>query len=206
MAELSNSRWEEYARGRATGLSAADAWLAAGFNAKTKTYASSYGRALQRSHPEVTARITEIEEEIRTNALRKAEVDREWVLNRLKDNHDKAAAEKEVLDRQGNPTGEYTFQGNVANRSLELVGKELGMFVERFSIESLDQELEGMSPAELRAFVKTAATEVGLRVVEMNDDELREAVRQDPERAASEEAGGVSSVPEAGGVPPSRRH
>ena len=36
-----------------------------------------------------------------------------------------------VLDRQGKPTGEYTFQGNLANKALELLGKELGMFGKR---------------------------------------------------------------------------
>jgi len=36
-----------------------------------------------------------------------------------------------VLDKQGEPTGEYTYQGAVANRALELIGKHLGMFIDR---------------------------------------------------------------------------
>jgi hypothetical protein len=31
-------------------------------------------------------------------------------------------------DREGNPTGEYTYQGGVANKALELLGKVLGIF------------------------------------------------------------------------------
>jgi hypothetical protein len=36
-----------------------------------------------------------------------------------------------VLDREGNPTGEYTSQASSAIRALELIGKELGMFTGR---------------------------------------------------------------------------
>jgi hypothetical protein len=36
-----------------------------------------------------------------------------------------------VLDSEGRPTGEYRYGGNVANRALELLGKELGMFIDR---------------------------------------------------------------------------
>jgi hypothetical protein len=35
------------------------------------------------------------------------------------------------LDHEGNPTGVYTYQGNVANKALELLGRELGMFAQR---------------------------------------------------------------------------
>ena len=44
-------------------------------------------------------------------------------------------AESAVLDHEGNPT-EYRFQGNVAYRARELIGKELGMFVERRKVET----------------------------------------------------------------------
>ena len=43
-----------------------------------------------------------------------------------------------VTDREGNETGEYTYQGSVANRALELVGKELGMFHERVEHSGAD--------------------------------------------------------------------
>ena len=32
-----------------------------------------------------------------------------------------------VLDREGKPIGVFTYNGQVANRALELIGKELGM-------------------------------------------------------------------------------
>jgi hypothetical protein len=35
------------------------------------------------------------------------------------------------LDHEGNPTGVYTYQGNVAIKALEMLGRELGMFAQR---------------------------------------------------------------------------
>jgi len=220
MEKLDNPRWEEYAQHKAAGMKQGKAWIASGFNAKTPAQAAKYGRQLESRHPEVTARADYLMDQAAMTAAKLAQVDREWVLSELKDTYEKAAAETEVTDRQGNPTGKYTFNASGANRALELVGKELGMFVERYSIESLDSQLDGMTPAELRAFVKTAATDVGLRVVEMNDAEAREWIfrtaprlglrveesREDPVRAETEEALGLSAVSEAEGVPPSRRH
>ncbi|SEC70796.1 hypothetical protein SAMN05444161_1674 [Rhizobiales bacterium GAS191] len=57
-------------------------------------------------------------------------IDRLWVLARLVDNVNRAMQGKKVTAR-GAPTGEYRYDGSVANRALELIGKELGMFVER---------------------------------------------------------------------------
>ena len=40
-----------------------------------------------------------------------------------------------MRDRDGKPTGEYQYQGNVANKALELLGRHLGMFVDRIAHE-----------------------------------------------------------------------
>ena len=39
--------------------------------------------------------------------------------------------ERPVLDSSGKSTGTYRYAGSVANRALQLLGRELGMFVER---------------------------------------------------------------------------
>ena len=44
-----------------------------------------------------------------------------------------------MTNRQGEPTGDYVYQGTVVNRSLELLGKELGMFADRHIFEGLDK-------------------------------------------------------------------
>jgi hypothetical protein len=71
-----------------------------------------------------------IEEAIAARA-RRAEITADWVLSKLAENAAKAAQEVPVLDREGNPTGFYVYQGAVVNRALELLGKHLGMFPDR---------------------------------------------------------------------------
>ena len=68
----------------------------------------------------------------RTNATQ------DWVLERLEENVERAMGRVPVLDREGNETGEWTYQGSVANRSLELLGKHLGMFPNRTEVSGPD--------------------------------------------------------------------
>ncbi len=53
------------------------------------------------------------------------------MIENLKRNLERSMQERPVLDSSGKPTGEYRYAGNVANKALELLGRELGMFVER---------------------------------------------------------------------------
>lgn len=54
-----------------------------------------------------------------------------------------------VLDKSGNPTGEFSFKPGEAIKALELIGKHLGMFSEKLQIESrsLSQGSERLSPS-----------------------------------------------------------
>lgn len=54
-----------------------------------------------------------------------------FVLDGLRENYERAMQHEAVLDKDGVATGEYVWAGAVANRSLELLAKHLGMFVER---------------------------------------------------------------------------
>jgi hypothetical protein len=49
-------------------------------------------------------------------------------------NVERAMQAEPVIDAKGVPTGQYVYNGNVANRALELLGKELSMFVDRKEI------------------------------------------------------------------------
>ena len=73
----------------------------------------------------------------------------------------------------GKPTGQYKYEPSAVNRAHELIGKELGMFVERYSNENFDSELAGMDRQEILATVKALVSEVGLRTLDMTDDETR---------------------------------
>jgi hypothetical protein len=80
--------------------------------------------------------------------LEKVEVDKNWVVANLKSVVERCMEAEEVLDCRGKPTGKYTFNATGANRALELLGKKLGMFVDRgemkLEINSLDEALAAM--------------------------------------------------------------
>ena len=67
---------------------------------------------------------------IRADVEIEATVDRSYVIANLRENAARAMQAVPVLDRDGNETGVYKYQGSVANRSLELLGKSIGMFVD----------------------------------------------------------------------------
>lgn len=51
-----------------------------------------------------------------------------WVVEQLAKNHARAMQVEAVLDKDGNETGIFEYNGNVANRALELIGKHIGMW------------------------------------------------------------------------------
>lgn len=74
-----------------------------------------------------------------------SKLDAIYVLEGLKRNAERAGQAEPVLDKEGNPTGEYTYQGSVVNRALELIGKHFGVFPERHELTG-----EGGGPVTFR--------------------------------------------------------
>lgn len=62
-------------------------------------------------------------------------VTQDFVVKKLVQNLERSLQETPVLDHEGNPTGEYRYEGSVANKALELLGKHLGMFTEKHKHE-----------------------------------------------------------------------
>lgn len=90
----------------------------------------------------------------RQTAAAKADVTVQWVLDRLRENVERAMRTipvYEMRDGQRVETGEYQYEGAVANKALELIGKHLGAFPERVEIADLaalsEQELEKVAQA-----------------------------------------------------------
>jgi phage terminase small subunit len=61
--------------------------------------------------------------------------DADFVLTNLKKMYDRCSQEVPVLDRQGNPTGEFRFDSYGALKALELLGKHLKMFTDKIQHE-----------------------------------------------------------------------
>lgn len=87
---------------------------------------------------------------------KRCKVDADWVMRRLVRNAKRAAQIVPVRDREGNETGTYTYQGGVVNKALELIGKHLGMFVEKHEVTGKDGE-----PMQLEVSGEVALTVKG---------------------------------------------
>ena len=73
----------------------------------------------------------------RQKELAKAsQITQEFVLNGLRENYERAMQLIKVPGTDGAPSGEYKYDGSVANKALELLGKHLAMFTERVEMES----------------------------------------------------------------------
>ena len=59
---------------------------------------------------------------------KKTEIDAQYIREGLKDNFERAMQHKPAVDEQGQPVGEYRYEGSVANRSLELLGRHVPGF------------------------------------------------------------------------------
>jgi phage terminase small subunit len=129
---LSNAKWERFAQELAKGKAADKAYEAAGFkpnrgNAATlKQKQSISDRVL-----ELLSEREAIHAQATADAIKSTALTKEWVIETLKENVARSMQAIEVKRADGTGTGEYQYQGSVANRALELLGKELGMFVDR---------------------------------------------------------------------------
>lgn len=169
MPALSNHRHEAFCQALADGISQQKAYEGAGFKpslsnpSKLAKDARIVARLaeIRSKRVAITAKATQI-------AAEALAIDREWIMGRLKENVERAMQTRAVRDEEGNPIGEYRYDGAVANRGLELLGKEIGMFVERKSV-SITQTIHQLSYAELEAIARSGSE----RDVEAPEGEAR---------------------------------
>lgn len=132
-APLENVTYEQFVQLIAGGMSRTNAYAACGYKYSSVSSRSSAIHEIL-MQPAVSARLKYLRSEIERLSLEKAVLNREWVLRKLKENVERAMEAVPVLDNKGKPTGEYRYDGAVANRALELIGKELGMFADRTEV------------------------------------------------------------------------
>jgi phage terminase small subunit len=161
MPVLKNPKHERFSQELANGKSAAEAYVAAGY----KPNAGNPSKL--KSDERISHRISEILSErdrMHAGATEKAaerlSIDREWVLARLVENANRAM-QAEPVKVGGEKTGEYKYDGSVANRALELLGKELGMFIDRKE-QGAPGEFAGLdNPEQLREAIAQRLGVVG---------------------------------------------
>lgn len=162
MSSLLNPKHEMFAQGLARGQSAVEAYIAAGFKPNSGNACTL--KAKESIIKRVSAILSDrekIQELATQRAVTELAIDKKWVLTRLVTNVERAMQNEPVLDSEGKPTGDYRYEGSVANRALELVGKELGMFIDRHEV-GRPGEFEDMTPAQLRSFITEESAELGL--------------------------------------------
>ena len=107
-------------------LNATQAAIRAGY---TPTFANRTGPKVL-SNVGVAAEIARLQAE----QAERTEITADWVLKTLRENIGRAMTAESVKDADGNPTGEYRYEGSVANRALELLGKHLGLFRDKVEL------------------------------------------------------------------------
>jgi len=68
------------------------------------------------------------------DAAKRNGITQDWVIQNLKSVAERCMQVEPVLDKDGNPTGEFVFQANGANKSLELLGKTAGLFNDKLDV------------------------------------------------------------------------
>ena len=163
MAVLQNPKHEKFAQELAKGKTAEESYALAGFS-------PNRGNASVLKHKQnILDRVSEllseresIHAQATADAIKSTALTKEWVIETLKENVARAMQAKPVkTDDDGEAIGEYQYQGSVANRALELLGKELGMFIDRKEVGK-PGEFENMNADQLREFIEREAQELGI--------------------------------------------
>jgi phage terminase small subunit len=147
MPLLSNPRHERFAQELARGRSSTEAYKEAGYDCEGSSAWSAASRLSR--NVQVSARVRELQ----TAGAERAVLTEEWVISRLMANAERAMQAEAVTDHQGEATGEFKYDGAVANRALELLGKRLGIFVDRSDVTQTVVTItdEPLSPEEWAA-------------------------------------------------------
>jgi phage terminase small subunit len=132
-------------------MNATQAYKRAGYQVKSDEVAGASARRMLRN---VTVR-TAIKEEQKI-IREKNRISTGWVLDRLKDNVERCMQLEPVRDKEGNVTGVYKWEPQGANKGLELIGKHIGMFIERVEhTEKQANPLANVPTEQLKKLLET---------------------------------------------------
>ena len=122
---------------------------------------------MEKTYPLVKARINDLSVEVSQRVIEAAAVNKGWVIDRLKKVVERCMQAEPVMkmvDGELQETGEYKFDSSGANKALELIGKELGMFSTKIDVNH--NHMVTMSDAQLKAQANALAAELGLPLLE----------------------------------------
>ncbi len=145
MPILTNPRHERFAELVVAGVPAARAYVLAGYD---EAGGAPQSAIRLRKIPKVKARIEELARAVEEKTIEAVKIDRVYVLSRLRFNVELA---QKLEDDDKTPSA--TFNLAAANKSLELLGTEIGMF--RTGVDHTHQMLppEKMSEEQLDTWI-----------------------------------------------------
>lgn len=168
MPVLTNPKQERFAQELAKGKSADEAYQLAGYKAnRGNANTLKQNESILTRVSDLLAEREFIHAQATADAVKSTALTKRWVIETLMENVAKSMQAKAVLNDDGEPIGEYSYQGNVANRALELLGKELGMFVDRKEIGA-PGDFDNLSDQALEEAVQVKAAELGLQTHRSN--------------------------------------
>lgn len=133
MADKLTPKQEMFVKEYLIDLNATQAYLRAGYKVSEKIATVNASRLL------ANANVARAIEEANQKRADKLELSAEWVLENLKNIAERCQQAEPVMkfdygERKLVETGEYQFDSKGANTALQLIGKHLGMFVEKKEI------------------------------------------------------------------------
>ena len=132
MPLLKNKKHEIFAGLVANTGNARQAYISAGYSPNGADPSAS--KLLKST--KVAARVAELREFVIDAVTNIAVTDKAWVISQLIENVKMAKAYEVMSDKEGAVTGEVKQNLAAANKALELIGKELGMFIDRKEVRT----------------------------------------------------------------------
>lgn len=115
---LKNTRRESFCMEYLVDLNATQAAIRAGYSEKGANVRGSELLANRNIQLRIAYLVSQRNERI--------ELSQDWVVQRLKDVAERCMQREPILDKEGNPTGEYRFDSTGANKALDCLMKHLG--------------------------------------------------------------------------------
>ena len=163
MPTLSNPKWELFAQEVAKGKSGGEAYVLAGYKKNRHNFARfNTNETILNRVSELLEERESIHAQATADAVKSVGLTKQWVIETLMENVAKAMQARAMTNEAGEPIGEFQYQGSVANKALELLGKEQGMFIDRKEV-GRPGEFESMNAEQLREYIGRETAELSTR-------------------------------------------
>lgn len=169
MPILTNGKHELFVQNIAEGMSQVKAYQSAGYDANDRAASVAATRLL--ANPKIKARLDEllaVKAKLVERSMQQTQLSRQWVIEKLMKNAMIALGEEKVkvskLDKETGTTVEMEIvdrDPSAANKALELLGKTLGVFIERKEVGG-PGDFDRMSEDELERYIRSEASALGI--------------------------------------------